>query len=483
MNKEAETVSGEIARAVFTRFGLPTVLVADRGSEFTAELQEMCNALMVKVVRTAPYHPEANAQVERVNGALITGLRTLCLGREHMWPSFLPWWGFAFRSAVHAVTGFSPYAMMMGREPRMPLDVMMQDPGLEALLANEQADPARVQASLGEVLKEVWEVAWGNHLAAARDNKAYYDQKAKAVDYPVGTLVWVFRPTRKESESKKLRFAWSGPYRVAERKGNATYKVVWANEKVPLTERQWPELTVHAKNLHRARAYWRPELNVKRVVALPPAPVAEMGAGGAEVELVGARGAELDGRASAAHLEQSAEGAKVVVEPVSENAPSVYVPVPEPEPLRTAVPEAPLPIVGTHAQSAPPGLEVEQGVHPRPETLPVEPQVEEKGPVGESQHDQASGNPPLPELSTLDEEQWSVVLGVAQDSLQTKALRVTVQLRSGRIAVRVCPTREEICKGVSTKESEERVRLVSEFLARKTRGGREARVPKRFRGN
>ena len=181
------------------------------------------------------------------------------------------------------------------------------------------------------------------------------------MDYPVGTLVWVFRPTRKESESKNLRFAWSGPYRVAERKGNATYKVVWANETVPLTERQWPQLTVHAKNLHRA--YWRPELNVKRVVALPPVPVAEMGAGGAEVpvELVGARGADLDGRASAAHLEQSAEGAKVVVEPVSENAPSVYVPVPEPEPLRTAVPEAPRPVVDTHAQSAAPGLEVEQG--------------------------------------------------------------------------------------------------------------------------
>ena len=68
----------------------------------------------------------------------------------------------------------------------MPLDVMLRDPGLDQLLANEQADPARVQASLGEVLimKEVWEVAWGNHLAAARDNKAYYDQKAKAVDYP-----------------------------------------------------------------------------------------------------------------------------------------------------------------------------------------------------------------------------------------------------------------------------------------------------------
>jgi hypothetical protein len=107
--------------------------------------------------------------------------------RAHV-AEFLPWWAFAFRSAAHAVTGFSPYAMMMGREPRLPLDVMLRDPGLDQLLANEQADPARVQASLGEVLimKEVWEVAWGNHMAAARDNKAYYDQKATAV----GTLVW-----------------------------------------------------------------------------------------------------------------------------------------------------------------------------------------------------------------------------------------------------------------------------------------------------
>ena len=424
----------------------------------------MCNALMVKMVRTAPYHPEANAQVERVNGALVTGLKTLCLGRERMWPSFLPWWAFAFRSAAHAVTGFSPYAMMMGREPRLPLDVMLRDPGLDQLLANEQADPARVQASLGEVLKEVWEVAWGNHLAAARDNKAYYDQKAKAVDYPVGTLVWVFRPTRRESESKKLRFAWSGPYRVVTRTADATYRVKWANEHVPLTDRQWPELTVHAKNLHRA--YWRPDLGVKQVVAQ-------------QAEEKGAENPRQESAESAGCLGRNMGMDAAPVEPTPRVAePDAAVPV--------VSQRTPPPIVNPHAQFAPRGPDLEEkGVHPRPEILPAEPQVGGKGPVEEGQQDGDLGNPPLPELSTLDEEQWSKVLGVAHDSSRAEALRVTVRLRSGRTVVRVCPTKEEICEGASVKEAEERVRLVSEFLARKTRGGsgREARAPKRFRGD
>ena len=74
------TSSAEVARAFLgtwvARFGVPSDLTSDRGSQFTAELwSTVAYSLGVKLHRTTAYHPQANGLCERFHRSMKAALR------------------------------------------------------------------------------------------------------------------------------------------------------------------------------------------------------------------------------------------------------------------------------------------------------------------------------------------------------------------------------------------------------------------------
>lgn len=67
--KTATTTSTKtlnILSSIFGRFGTPSQLVSDNGSQFTSEqFQTFCNINGIEHLRTSPYHPMSNGQAER----------------------------------------------------------------------------------------------------------------------------------------------------------------------------------------------------------------------------------------------------------------------------------------------------------------------------------------------------------------------------------------------------------------------------------
>ncbi len=52
------------------RFGLPTIITPDRGSQFTSSIWDAtCQQLGVKHITTMAHHPQSNSMVERVHRA------------------------------------------------------------------------------------------------------------------------------------------------------------------------------------------------------------------------------------------------------------------------------------------------------------------------------------------------------------------------------------------------------------------------------
>ena len=85
----------------------------------------MCELAQVKKLHTSPYHPETNGQCECFNATLINMLGTLPTHAKKNWQECMATLPHAYNCTVSSVTGFSPYFLMFGRTPKIPLDIEM----------------------------------------------------------------------------------------------------------------------------------------------------------------------------------------------------------------------------------------------------------------------------------------------------------------------------------------------------------------------
>ena len=126
-NHEAETIARRLVEEWISRYGVMQHLHTDQGREFESKiLQTMCKMLGVNKTRTTPYHPQSDGLVERCNRTLKDMLSKLINSSQNDWDVWIPHVLFAYRTAVHASTGVTPYRMLYGREARIPVDLLVE---------------------------------------------------------------------------------------------------------------------------------------------------------------------------------------------------------------------------------------------------------------------------------------------------------------------------------------------------------------------
>ena len=105
-------------------YGFPEKFISDQGRNFESDLiKELCKIAGVKKVHTTPYHPQGNGQCERFNSTLCNMLGTLSDEEKSDWKSHLGCMTHAYNCTKHASTTYSPYYLMFGRHPRLPIDI------------------------------------------------------------------------------------------------------------------------------------------------------------------------------------------------------------------------------------------------------------------------------------------------------------------------------------------------------------------------
>ena len=108
----------DAAVQLFSRVGVPEVLHSDQGRNFeSALLHQTLEAFGISKSRTTAYHPQGEGMVERLNRSILQMLRTYVETKEE-WERHLPMVLYAYRTAVNASTGFSPFQLMYGRAPQ-----------------------------------------------------------------------------------------------------------------------------------------------------------------------------------------------------------------------------------------------------------------------------------------------------------------------------------------------------------------------------
>lgn len=123
-SKSAKTVADRIFNDYALKFGLPARIHHDQGGEFENQLFAQLKKNCVLGSRTTPYHPQGNGQVERFNRTLLQMLKTLTDKQKTNWKDSLNKLIYAYNCTRCEVTGFSPFYLLFGRSPRLPIDLL-----------------------------------------------------------------------------------------------------------------------------------------------------------------------------------------------------------------------------------------------------------------------------------------------------------------------------------------------------------------------
>ncbi|XP_068229464.1 uncharacterized protein [Palaemon carinicauda] len=111
----------------FSRYGLPSVIQTDCGTNFTSKVfRDKCAELAIQHNTSVPYHPESQGLVERFHQTLKSVLKIHCYDSGSEWDKALPFALFAIRSHPNSSTGVAPFELVFGHKVRGPLEIMFE---------------------------------------------------------------------------------------------------------------------------------------------------------------------------------------------------------------------------------------------------------------------------------------------------------------------------------------------------------------------
>ena len=170
-------------------YGFPEKFISDQGRNFESDLiKELCKIAGVKKIHTTPYHPQGNGQCERFNSTLCNMLGTLSEEEKSDWKSHLGCMTHAYNCTKHASTTYSPYYLMFGRHPRLPIDVEF---GLNKPNCSDNSSKSRYIQKLRRRLNYAFQKASKYSDQQANKYKHSYDKSVKGPQLHENDLVLV----------------------------------------------------------------------------------------------------------------------------------------------------------------------------------------------------------------------------------------------------------------------------------------------------
>ena len=170
-------------------YGFPEKFISDQGRNFESDLiKELCKIAGVKKLHTTPYHPQGNGQCERFNSTLCNMLGTLSEEEKSDWKSYLGCMTHAYNCTKHASTTYSPYYLMFGRHPRLPIDVEF---GLPKSNSGDNSSKSRYIQKLRRRLNYAFQKATKVANQQASKYKSSYDKSIKGPQLQEKDLVLV----------------------------------------------------------------------------------------------------------------------------------------------------------------------------------------------------------------------------------------------------------------------------------------------------
>ena len=169
------------------------------------------NQAQVQKIRTTPYNLKGNAQCEKFNQTLLNMIGTLDPADKAKWQQWVPTRTHAYNCTRCDSTGFSPYYLMYGHLPRLPIDIKYGVTQPELIDKSRQSYARKLCACLNWAFK----VAKDVNKKESEHQKQYYNRKMHCQKLVVGDVVLV--KEKGSSGNYKINDKWElRPYTVME---------------------------------------------------------------------------------------------------------------------------------------------------------------------------------------------------------------------------------------------------------------------------
>lgn len=221
-----EHTAAQVAKAlitVFSRFGFPSEILSDQGSDFTSELMRLfMSEFNIGHVKISAYHPQSNAICERWNGTMKSMIRALKSSFLNDWDECLPWILFAYREIPVETLGFSPFELTFGRHVYGPLG-MLKSTWLrsEQSLNKARSNVIQFMVNMREKLAICQDLALKVAQKAQTKEKLWYDRASRDRTFEIGQRVLALLPM----QGKPLEPKYQGPFTIIDRVGPVDYLI------------------------------------------------------------------------------------------------------------------------------------------------------------------------------------------------------------------------------------------------------------------
>ena len=134
------------------------------------------------------------------------------------WEEYIKKICMAYNSSIQSSTGYSPFYLMFGHKPRLPVDVMYNT-------GEAKRNIPEYITTLKKTLSNAYTKVQQNVSGKQEHQKELYDKRIHEDPHKPGDLVWLYNPAVPKGRVKKFHCPWTGPYQVLKKPSDATYKI------------------------------------------------------------------------------------------------------------------------------------------------------------------------------------------------------------------------------------------------------------------